>query len=69
MPIKLLQREISKPIESQGPRSTGGFYNPRRIVLTYEEKRYLQALWNFLPEKKITEVQPDPELASKEREG
>lgn len=50
MPIKLLQREISKPIENNRPKRNS-FYT-RSIVLTLEEKKYLQALFNFIPGKK-----------------
>jgi hypothetical protein len=67
MPIKLLQREISKPISPSGPINTGGFYS-RKHLPTDLEKRYLQALWNFLPEEKIAEVRPDPNSISKERQ-
>jgi len=68
MPIKLLQREISKPISPSGPINTGGFYS-RRHLPTEWEKRYLQALWNFLPEGKNIELRPDPNSISKERQG
>ena len=48
MPIKLLQREISKPLEIKGPINTGGFYNLKhRSLLTETEKRFLQALFRF----------------------
>jgi hypothetical protein len=49
MPIKLLQREISKPIENNRPKRNS-FYT-RSIILTPEEKKYLQALFNFIPGK------------------
>ena len=68
MPIKLLQREISKPIEDQGPISTGGFYNLKRARSRFSEweNRYLQALSNFIPLKKGGKVESD--LPSVERQ-
>jgi hypothetical protein len=67
MPIKPLLREISKPIENQGPISTGGFLG-KRIKPSDWDKKYLKALYNFLPLKREKKEKIESNLPSTERQ-